>query len=70
MLDVAVQAQTTVPIPASQGMGHLVLALEKQISVAPGAHSVGANVVSHAAPASVSSGGCCGDAMLAAVRLP
>jgi hypothetical protein len=62
-------AQTIDTIPASQGMGHLVLATEATVDAPLGttlvSHDVGSNT-----SAPVTTGGCCGDGMLAVIEAP
>ncbi|WP_146647993.1 hypothetical protein [Labilithrix luteola] len=70
-LDKAVMATSTDAVPASQGMGHLVLFTsgdaQETRSVTPGAHEasllVGSNFTG-----TVRTGGCCGDGSVALVR--
>jgi hypothetical protein len=70
-LDGDLMATTTDPVPASQGMGHLVLATSgdqnELRSVTPGEHSaaimVGANFTGP-----VTTGGCCGDGTVVLIR--
>ena len=56
-------------VPASSGMGHLVLAADAEVEVFAGAHEVsllaGSNFDRY-----VTTGGCCGDATLAVIREP
>ncbi len=69
LLDGAVLATVTDVVPASQGMGHLVLSLDAVKTVAAGVHKAellaGKNFLGQ-----VTTGGCCGDAVLALVREP
>jgi hypothetical protein len=66
-LDGAATATLTDVVPASGGMGHVVLSADTTTSVAAGAHTVelfgGSNFVDL-----VTTGGCCGDATIAAIR--
>lgn len=67
LLDGAITDQRIQAIPASGGMGHLVMSTSSRHTLAPGTHDVqmrlGKNV-----GAAVQTGGCCGDAMLGIVR--
>lgn len=72
-LDGALMAQTMDVVPASQGMGHLVLATtgdqNELRAVAPGVHSAGILVGSNFT-GEVTTGGCCGDGAVVLIREP
>lgn len=63
--------QKTEAIPASQGQGHLVMALSKDIALSalPEKSSLELRLGSNIGTTVTTSGGCCGDAMLASVLL-
>lgn len=71
-LDGAIMSQTTDVVPASQGMGHLVLATTGDQNelrrVTPGVHAAGLLVGSNFT-SEVTTGGCCGDGTIALVRV-
>lgn len=67
MFDGVVQSTVKLPVPASTGVGHLVLDASKDAKVTAGGHSVQLQVAKSFV-AKTSTGGCCGDAMIALVR--
>lgn len=67
-LDRAVLSTSRDVVPASQGMGHLVLSSEAEQPVGPGAHTIELLVGSNFT-GTVTTGGCCGDGTVAAIRL-
>jgi hypothetical protein len=70
-LDGVIAATKIEVVPASQGMGHLVLATHGDVDelreVAPGPHQA-AMLVGSNFTGNVTTGGCCGDGMLALIR--
>lgn len=69
-LDEAVADETTQILPASQGMGHLVLDSEAERRIGPGDHLVELRVRADFESSQVRTGGCCGDAAIFLVRGP
>jgi hypothetical protein len=70
MLDGAQADAVAEAIPASMGMGHLVLDHDVEVSVTMGPHTVALELGSNTGFSQVFTGECCGDAMIAAVLLP
>jgi hypothetical protein len=64
----AIVATTQDVVPASQGMGHLVLSTETTQPVNPGSHTAALLAGSNFSTTMTTTGGCCGDAIVAAVR--
>jgi hypothetical protein len=67
-VDGAVVATSQDVVPASQGMGHLVLSTEATLPVMPGSHDVTLLAGSNFSTTMTTTGGCCGDAIVAAIR--
>jgi hypothetical protein len=67
-VDAAIVGMTEDVVPASGGMGHLVLSTAATRPVNPGSHTVALLAGSNYSTTTTTTGGCCGDAVLAAVR--